>query len=38
MNIRKFSRAVHTEIYGVFKVKTENRFNRQLQNVTGFRK
>ena len=34
-NIRKFSRGVHTEIYGVFKVENEKKFNRRVQNVTG---
>ena len=34
--IRKFSRGVHTKIYGVFKVKNwKKKCNLQVQNVTG---
>ena len=31
-NIRKFSRGVRTGMYGVFRVKTERNFNRQVQS------
>ena len=35
MNIRKFSRGVHTEITVFSKLKTERNVNQQGQNVTG---